>query len=496
MNTKQLRQKILDLAIRGKLVPQDPNDEPASVLLERIRAEKERLVKAGKIKADKAKTTTDKPHYGELPDGWAWCKVGDIADAVDPQPSHRTPPTSNDGIPYVGISECDYSSRTVVFSSARKVGQNVLDEHKNRYTLKQGDFIIGKIGTIGKPFFVPMPQDYALSANIVLLQPEIDKVNPAFLFFQFSSSDVERQFFKDSRATTQAAFGILRVRNIDVVLPPLAEQSRIVSAIESAFAIIDDVERNKSDLQVAVTAAKSKILSLAISGKLVPQDPNDEPTSVLLERIRAERETLIKAGKIKRGKTEKEVTIYRDNSHYGKLPFDLPETWERVRICNICEPQETRKPTGKSFSYIDIDAIDNKRHCVSKPKIIPTSQAPSRAAKGVRFGDTLFSMVRPYLENIAFITSELDDCIASTGFYICRPKTVAVFPRYLYYFLTSPYAINEINSYMRGDNSPAIRKDEMDGIFVPLPPLEEQKHIVAAIEAAFVQIENIAENLN
>ena len=105
-------------------------------------------------------------------------------------------------------------------------------------------------------------------------------------------------------------------------------------------------------------------------------------------------------------------------------------------------------------------------------------------------------MVRPYLENIAFITSELEACIASTGFYVCRPKIDAVFPRYLYCFLTSPYAINDINSYMRGDNSPAIRKDEMDGIFVPLPPLEEQKRIVAAIEAALAQIENIAKNLN
>ena len=167
-----------------------------------------------------------------------------------------------------------------------------------------------------------------------------------------------------------------------------------------------------------------------------------------------------------------------------------------ARICDICKPQETKYPEGEVFSYIDIDSIDNKKHRVSAPKIIPTLHAPSRAAKGVRFGDTLFSMVRPYLENIAFVTSELDGCIASTGFYVCRPEAKMIYPRYLYYFLTSPHAISDINSYMRGDNSPAIRKDEMDNISISVPPIDEQKRIIIAVETALEQIEKIAESLS
>ena len=184
------------------------------------------------------------------------------------------------------------------------------------------------------------------------------------------------------------------------------------------------------------------------------------------------------------------------SSHYGKLPFELPESWTWARIVDICEPQETKYPSGETFAYIDIDAIDNTHHCVLVPKIIPTQLAPSRASKGIRFGDTLFSMVRPYLMNIAFVSEKLSDCIASTGFYVCRPVPNTVFPKYLFFFLTSPYAVNVATSYMRGDNSPAIRKDEMDGILVPLPPINEQIRIVNAVESIFKQMYQIAENLN
>ena len=236
---------------------------------------------------------------------------------------------------------------------------------------------------------------------------------------------------------------------------------------------------------------RQKILDLAIRGKLVPQDPSDEPASVLLERVRAEKERLIKEGKIKRDKKNSAIIRGDDKPRYEKIPFEVPDGWCWARICDICEPQETKHPMGITFRYIDIDAIDNKRHSVSEPKIMPTGQAPSRAAKSIRSGDTLFSMVRPYLENIAFITDDLDDCIASTGFYVCRPVKKMIFPRYLYYYLISSFAISGINAYMRGDNSPSIRKDEMDIFFVPLPPLAEQYRIVAAIETAFEQLDSI-----
>ena len=172
----------------------------------------------------------------------------------------------------------------------------------------------------------------------------------------------------------------------------------------------------------------------------------------------------------------------------------MPDGWALKRIDEICEPQETKHPVNDNFRYIDIESIDNKRHCVSSPKIMATTLAPSRAAKGVRFGDTLFSMVRPYLENIAFVSNNLSDCIVSTGFYVCRPFENVLLPRYLYFCLTSNYAIDGISSYMRGDNSPAIRKDEMDNFQIPLPPLAEQHRIVTAIESAFAVIDEIERN--
>ena len=236
---------------------------------------------------------------------------------------------------------------------------------------------------------------------------------------------------------------------------------------------------------------RQKILDLAIRGKLVPQDPNDEPASVLLERVRAEKEKLIKEGKIKRNKKDSTVFKSDDKSHYENVPFEVPESWVWVKIRDICEPQETKHPSGDTFRYIDIDAIDNKNHCVSDPKIVSTNQAPSRAAKGVCSGDTLFSMVRPYLENIAFISDSLSDCIASTGFYICRPNKEILFPRYLYYYLISDHAISGINAYMRGDNSPSIRKDEMDNFLVPVPPILEQKKISKILDDTLILVNYI-----
>ncbi|WP_353852889.1 restriction endonuclease subunit S [Dehalobacter restrictus] len=183
-------------------------------------------------------------------------------------------------------------------------------------------------------------------------------------------------------------------------------------------------------------------------------------------------------------------------SHYENVPFELPESWVWARIIDICEEQETKRPTGDTFRYIDIDAIDNKLHSVSAPKVTQTSQAPSRAAKGVRSGDILFSTVRPYLENIAFVTEDLDDCIASTGFYVCRPRPKIIFPRYLYYFLISSHAINGINSYMRGDNSPSIRKDEMDSFLVPIPPISEQERIAKLLDSTLVVVDDVERQKN
>ncbi|MDR1397261.1 MAG: restriction endonuclease subunit S [Desulfarculales bacterium] len=491
MNTKQLRQKILDLAIRGKLVPQDPTDEPASMLLERIRAEKEKLIRAGKIKAVKMKATADKSHYGEfeIPGSWEWVRLGDVCELSNGISKRK----GNEGTETIVLRLADLGDDSISLETTRSI--RLTDKEITQYGLENGDLLFVRVNgsklNVGKTY-VYSHDVTATYCDHLMRGRVLSSIISCFLKVVLRST-VCRVSIDGLIVTTAGQNTISQgsLKSIEFPLPPLSEQHRIVVAIESAFAIIDEIETAKGDLAAVVSAAKSKILSLAISGKLVPQDPTDEPASALLERIRAEKENLIKTGKIKHGKDEKAMLVCRDNSHYGKLP----EGWVWARVIDICEPQESKLPKGDAFRYIDIDAIDNKRHQVTKPKIIPTPKAPSRAAKGVRAGDTLFSMVRPYLQNIALVTDELSDCIVSTGFYVCRPIYEIIYPAYLYWFFVSDYAIDGINAYMRGDNSPSIRKDEIDNFGVPLPPLAEQWRIVAAIETVFAPMDNIFDQL-
>ena len=168
------------------------------------------------------------------PMGWDICKTGDVAEAIDPQPSHRTPPVSDDGIPYVGITECDYTTLKIDFDKARKVGRDVLEEHCIRYTIDEGDFIIGKIGTIGKPFFIPTERTYTLSANTVLLKPMKEKIIPVYMLKLFQSDFVENQISSERKATSQPALGIQKVRNINVPLPPLELQNCFADFVRQA----------------------------------------------------------------------------------------------------------------------------------------------------------------------------------------------------------------------------------------------------------------------
>ena len=227
---------------------------------------------------------------------------------------------------------------------------------------------------------------------------------------------------------------------------------------------------------------RQTILDLAIRGELVPQDPSDEPASVLLERIRAEKEQLIKDKKLKRDK--------KDNEPIDEVPFELPEGWEWCRGYEILNPMETQKPIGEMFGYIDIASIDNKNNRIIDAKFISVSEAPSRASRKVKFGDTLFSMVRPYLKNIAFVEEEYSNCIASTGFYICSPNKT-LYPKFLFYLMLSEYVVNGLNKYMKGDNSPSINNENITNFSFPLPPLAEQHRIVEKIEQLFALVDTI-----
>lgn len=175
-------------------------------------------------------------------------------------------------------------------------------------------------------------------------------------------------------------------------------------------------------------------------------------------------------------------------------PYKVPENWCFARGSHIMRKMESQKPTGENFSYIDIDSIDNSRQIVREPKNIPVSKAPSRASRKVNAGDTLFSLVRPYLMNIAYVTDDLSSCIASTGFYVCSPKK-NVNDKYLYWMMVSPYVVDGLNSKMKGDNSPSIRGGDIENFIFPVAPLAEQSRIVARIESLFAKLDEAKEKI-
>uniref|UniRef100_UPI002041989A restriction endonuclease subunit S n=1 Tax=Vermiculatibacterium agrestimuris TaxID=2941519 RepID=UPI002041989A len=219
-----------------------------------------------------------------------------------------------------------------------------------------------------------------------------------------------------------------------------------------------------------------------------------------------EKEELIKQGKIKRDKKESVIFKGEDNSYYEKMgskveiiddeiPFELPEGWVWCRGHSCFDGMESIKPHGDFFDYIDIDAIDNQLHRIKEAKHLPVSGAPSRASRAVKNGSVLFSLVRPYLENIALVEEKHSRCIASTGFYVCNSSGVLL-PEFMFFLMISRYIVDGLNQYMKGDNSPSISKENIENWLYPVPPIEEQETIVCELKSIFTMIENIKKSLS
>ena len=467
MDTKKLRQKILDLAIHGKLVPQDPNDEPASVLLERIKAEKERLIKEGKIKKSKKSTkASDTPHYEnvpfEVPSSWVWTTLGEISNYGECNNVSVDSITDDDWVLELEDLEKDTAKIIQTLSRSKRSIKGV------RHRFNKGDILYSKLRTYLNKVLVAPQSGYCTT--------EIMPFNSYCNVSSYYLNHVLRSaYFLDY--TQQCGYGVKMPRlsttdacNGMIPLPPLAEQKRIVKEIEHWFSLIDVIESGKEDLQATIKQAKSKILDLAIHGKLVPQDPNDEPASELLKRINS----------------KAEVTC--DNGHKWKLP----QSWCWAKGRQIFLPMKSTKPHNDEFLYIDIDSIDNKRQIINKIKSIKTANAPSRASRYTQKGDVVFSMVRPYLRNIAKVS--VDGCIASTGFYVCSPID-DLNSEYCYYLMISDYVVTGLNQFMKGDNSPSINKSHIDEWLFPLPPFPEQQRIVQKIEKLFSLLDHIKKSL-
>ena len=330
MDTKKLRQKILDLAIHGKLVPQDPNDEPASVLLERIKAEKERLIKEGKIKRSKkpAKTSSDTPHYQqdvpfEVPDNWVWTTLGNIGVwQAGGTPSRANKSYYGGNIPWLKTGDLNDGLIT-------NIPERITEEAVANSSAKinpAGSVLIAMYGaTIGKLGILTFP---ATTNQACCACIEYFAITQSYLFyFLLSHRDM---FIAKGGGGAQPNISKEIIANTAIPLPPLAEQERIVTEIERWFTLIDQIEQDKSDLQTAIRQTKSKILDLAIHGKLVPQDPNDEPAIELLKRINPNFTPC-------------------DNGHYPQLP----DGWCKCRLEDIVEYEQPQAYIVNSTDYDD-----------------------------------------------------------------------------------------------------------------------------------------------
>ena len=247
---------------------------------------------------------------------------------------------------------------------------------------------------------------------------------------------------------------------------------------------------------------RKSILQQAIQGKLVPQDPNDEPASVLLERIWEEKARLVEEKKIKKEKNPSVIFKGEDNSYYEKftlsgevkcidekIPFEIPNGWEWARGTTLFLPMESTRPKGENFIYIDLDAVNNKKNNIDNPKILKSINAPSRASRKLHTNDVLYSMVRPYLRNIALVDKKFSNAIASTGFYVITPS-IALHPHFLFHLMLSSYVTDGLNLFMKGENSPSINNSHIEDFLYPLPPLAEQQRIVEKIEELIPHIEH------
>ena len=478
MDIKQLRQKILDLAIRGKLVPQDPNDEPASVLLERVKAEKERLIAEGKIKrSKKSAASSDKPHYADwdLPSGWKWCVVDDFAYvAAGSTPSKDS--FVGSGIPYIKMynlrnQQIDFDFRP------QYIKDDVHNGKLKRSRTEIGDLIMNIVGPpLGKLAIIPdsLPQSNFNQAA-VLIRPLLHKnVIVKYLFYYLSQmSEINSISTKGSAG--QVNISLTQSQNMRIALPPLQEQQRIVNEIEHLWKCLDHVDEEARNINNAVERIKTKLLELAIMGKLVPQDPADEPAVDLLKRVNPN------------------AVVSTDTSHYS-----IPNTWIWVKLSDIFEinPKNHNNDDEDDCGFVPMSYVQDGysgEHTFEVRKWGKVKKGYSHFQNG----DIGVAKISPCFENLkSTIFHSLPNNIGAgtTELVIMRGKEI--FAPFFLYLFKSPWYISKGTVYFKGVvGQQRVSRDIFTSLEVPLPPLNEQKRISAKVDELFAVIDQIQQSL-
>ena len=435
MDTKALRQKILDLAIHGKLVPQDPNDEPASVLLERIKAEKERLIKEGKIKRSrKSAKSSDTPHYENvLPKGWFLSTLGEVF-------------TLQAG---KNITAKDIKDAVTESHPYKCYGGNGVRGFVALYN-REGDFpIIGRQGALCGNINIAKGKFYA-TEHAVVVESYCD-VDLMWAYYILITLNLNQY----ATATAQPGLSVAVINDVCIPIPPRKEQERISKEIEHWFALIDQIEQGKFDLQTIIKQTKNKILDFAIHGKLVPQDPNDEPAIELLKRINPD-------------------FIPCDNGHYTQLP----DGWQIASMQTLCNLTDGEKQSGIERINLDVKFLRGER----KAKTLISGKFVA--------ANSLLILVDGENSGEVFRTP-IDGYQGSTF------KQLLINGN-----MNEEYVLQVINLYRKilreskvGSAIPHLNKKLFKAIKVPIPPYKEQQRIIKAITKAFMSLDLIMESL-
>ena len=526
MDTKALRQKVLDLAIRGKLVPQDTNDEPASVLLERIRQQKQQMVKDGKLKAKDIKNDTiifvgeDNLHYEkfadgsvkciedeipfELPDGWEWVRLGCLAQyKKGPFGSSITKamfvPDTPDAVKIYEQKNAINKDATLgsYFISAEKY------ETLKGFEVFPNDIIVSCAGTIGETYVLPIGMRKGIINQALM---KISLYDSGILDFYLMYFD-----FKLKSAAQEQGHGIA-LKNIPpfavlkrylIPIPPIQEQKRIISTVNNLLSKVNSIDEDNETIFTLIVKAKSKILDLAIRGQLVPQDPSDEPASVLLEHIRAEKEELIRQGKIKRDKKESVIFRGEDNSYYvcqythtesinEQFIFELPGNWEWCSLLNIAKIElgktlDSAKNIGTNYPYLrsmnvrwnEVDLSDLKEMRF-EPEELDRYTVRRNDLLICEGGDVGRSCVWTDEKEILY-----QNALHRVRFYGgCNPF-------YFMYYMMYYESRGIIKTLCKGVTIKHLTGNVLSLIPFALPPIEEQGRIVERLNRIFVLLDSI-----
>ena len=516
MTGQQLKNSILQMAVQGKLVPQDPNDEPASVLLERIRKEKEQLIKDGKIKKEKNPSIifrgADNLPYEkvgnnepvcivdevpfEIPESWEWVRLGSITSVLGGKriPAGRKLTQENTGHPYIRIS--DMKDDRVLIDSIQFVPEDVFPGI-SKYIINKEDVFITVAGTIGRVGKVSKELDGAnLTENADRLI--FTEINQDWLIRALQSSLIQDQIINATTKVGQPKLAIARIEKFLIALPPIEEQKQIIKKLDAIIPYIDKYNKIKSTIDTLNNKfpelLKKSILQEAVQGKLVPQVPSDEPASVLLERIRAEKERLIQEGKIKRDKHES-VIYRRDNSHYEKLngierciddeiPFDIPDNWCWERWGNISQSiQYGYNAPAKNDGKIKMVRISDIHNNTVKWDTVPFCDIDNNdiGTYILSPNDILFARTGGTVGKSYLVNETIENAIYAG--YLIRTRYSSEFvPKYLKYFMESELYWTQLRSGTIATAQPNCNGKTLSKMLLPIPPKSEQARITKIID--------------